>query len=107
MSVDTFKDVTISLKTVSQAPKASIVNVDAPAEASAGDKITVRMTIKNVGGPGIIFGRVVDRDTGDVVGPMQSTSLASGDTVKFSWYNIEMPDHDLRLRFQAGHIVTA
>lgn len=107
MSVDAYKDVTISLKAVAEEPKASIVSIEAPSEAAAGDKLTLRMMIKNIGGSGVIFGRIKDLDTGDIVGPIQSTVLASGDTVKFSWYNVVMPNRDFKLRFEAGHIVTA
>lgn len=106
MTVDDSRSFTITLTTPPVgAAKASIVSVAYPTTPqSQGASVQVQLAVKNIGdAAGVLWGRLIDTDTGGTVGAQTNTSsLAVGASATLTW-NLTMPNKNWNLRAEAGH----
>ena len=83
-------------------PFGHITNISAPSQARAGDTITITVTVQNTGSSGTLFVKMIDLSNMSVV-YNQRQSVSAGASANFT-ATLTMPNRDLNLQIQAGHI---
>ena len=81
---------------------ASITNVIAPTEALIGQSFDISVDITNTGGEDIIFSKIIDIDTGELISEIRIILIA-GQTGTFLHQGLIMPERDWNLSVDAGH----
>jgi hypothetical protein len=100
--IDSTQTITITLLLEG---KATITNITAPSTVHAGSTFDVSVTIRNDGQTtDTLFASLTDVATGTLIGARQQASLAVGGTQTFTWTGIVMPNRDLTIRVDAGHV---
>lgn len=83
--------------------EASLVSINAPAEAEVDNLINISATIMNIGGDDSILAYLTDIDTNQIIGSRQEVFIPSGQENTFTW-NITMPNRQLNLEVSSGHV---
>lgn len=78
-----------------------IIDVEAPSEASAGERVTIRVWWHNYGDPGPAYIRVEDAETGKLLGGGGYGTLTTCMTVSGD-VGFPMPNRDLTVRITTG-----
>lgn len=99
--VDDSRNVTVL---ASPYPFMVITGVTAPGSARPGETISVNFSFRNNGGDGIGWLRLYDLDTLEEYVPRTEHPVASGDTGETGPINIMMPNRNLNMRFELGHV---
>ena len=100
--VDESQLLTINIEEVVEEGFAHIVNIDAPSSAAPGEIFNIVIEVKNTGGDDVIFTKIIDTDTGELVSELR-TNISGGGTGTFLHQELTMPDRDWNLRIDAGH----
>lgn len=83
---------------------AQIENLNYPSEVNPGQSFNVTYTARNIGGTDTLWGRIIDRDTGQVIPGSEWQQMISGGSTKNVSTQFSGITADFHGRVEAGHI---
>lgn len=98
---DDTRNVTVALTPY---PLMVIVDVTAPSSARPGETFGVSYSFRNIGGDGVMWTRLWDLDTGEEYVSRMEFPIEAGVEGKSATIPITMPDRDLHMEIQIGHV---